>query len=95
MNWQLFRDGDVQEALVHPTDAAVLGIADGDLVEVSTATGALRLPVKVTEAIVAGSVSIVDGFAAANVNSLMNRHELDPLSGMAHLSGVGVQVARC
>jgi anaerobic selenocysteine-containing dehydrogenase len=94
MNWQRFRDGDANEALVHPADAAAAGLGDGDLVDVSTPTGSVRLRARVTADIVAGAVSIVHGFADANVNVLLDRHRLDPLSGMAHLSGVPVTIRR-
>ena len=56
MNWQLFRDGDVPDVLIHPDDAAAAGVADGDQVEVVTATGTLTLLARVTDAVVAGAV---------------------------------------
>ena len=43
MNWQVFRDGDVPDVLIHPDDADATGVADGDQVEIVTATGALTL----------------------------------------------------
>lgn len=92
MNWQRFRDSEVNEALVHPHDAASLGIADGCMVEIRTTTGAVRLPVRVTDGIVPGAVSIVHGFEDTNVNRLLDRNQLDRLSGMAHLSGVPISL---
>ena len=94
MNWQRFRDGEVNEAIVHPSDADRLALVDGDLVDVATATGSIRLPVKVTTAIVAGSVSVVHGFEDSNVNAILDRQALDPLSGMAQLSAVPVSLTR-
>lgn len=93
MNWQLFRDGDVNTAMIHSSDAERLGLVDGETVDVSTASGSIRLPVQVTDAIVAGSVSIVHGFEDSNVNTVLDRHALDPLSGMAHLSAVPVTLS--
>ncbi len=92
MNWQLFRHGDVPDALLHPVDAEACGVVDGDQVKVTTATGSLTLLARVTAAVVPGSVSIVHGFEGANVNSILDRHALDPLSGMAQLSAVPVRV---
>jgi anaerobic selenocysteine-containing dehydrogenase len=92
MNWQLFRHGDVPDVLIHPTDAEASGIGDGDSVEVATSIGALTLVARVTDAVVPGAVSIVHGFATANVNSILDRHALDPLTGMAQLSAVPVQI---
>jgi anaerobic selenocysteine-containing dehydrogenase len=90
MNTQHYRAGDRPEALVHPRDAAAAGIVDGELVEVSSATGSLRLPARVTTAIAAGAVSIQHGWVDCNVNRLIDAHDLDPLTGMAHLSGTAV-----
>jgi anaerobic selenocysteine-containing dehydrogenase len=92
MNCQLFRVGEVNEALVNPTDASRLGLADGDLIDVGTETGSIRLPARVTDSIVAGAVSIVHGFDDANVNALVDRNDLDRLSGMVRLSAVPVTV---
>jgi anaerobic selenocysteine-containing dehydrogenase len=92
MNWQLFRDGDVPDALIHSDDASAAGIVDGDRVDVVTATGVIMLIARVTDAVVAGAVSVVHGFGEANVNALLDRHALDPLSGMAQLSAVPVQL---
>jgi anaerobic selenocysteine-containing dehydrogenase len=92
MNWQVFRDGDVPDVLIHPDDADATGVADGDQVEIVTATGALTLLARVTDAVVPGAVSIVHGFGDANVNAILDRHALDPLSGMARLSAVPVEV---
>jgi anaerobic selenocysteine-containing dehydrogenase len=94
MNWQLFREGDDSRVLVHPDDAVAAGLADGDEVDVVTAAGSIRLAVRVTTDIVAGAVSMVHGVESANVNALLDRNDLDPLSGMAHLSGVPVTLQR-
>jgi anaerobic selenocysteine-containing dehydrogenase len=92
MNAQHYRDGDVPEALLHPQDAAAAGVVDGELVEVSSSTGSLRLRARVTTAIATGAVSIQHGWAESNVNRLIDSHDLDPLTGMPHLSGTAVTV---
>jgi anaerobic selenocysteine-containing dehydrogenase len=94
MNWQLFREGERHDALVHPDDAAEAGVADGDVVDVVSPVGSLRLAVRVSDTVVRGAVSIVHGFADANVNVLVDAHDLDPLTGMARLSGVPVTLTR-
>lgn len=90
MNWQVFREGETNEALLHPSDATRMGFADGDLVEIRTAIGEIRVPVRVTNSIVAGSVSVVHGFDDSNVNTILDRTVLDRLSGMVQLSAVPV-----
>jgi NADH-quinone oxidoreductase subunit G len=60
-------------AKLHPQTAATLEIADGDLVDITSASGrgALEaLPVVVTERVPAGAVVIVDGLAGAPANAL-------------------------
>lgn len=94
MNSQIMRSTEENAAVLHPADASRLGLCDGDLVEVSTPTGSISLPLRVTEGIVAGSISVVHGFVDSNVNDLLDRHALDPLSGMAHLAGVAVAIRR-
>ena len=73
---------DRPEVLVHPEDASAAGITDGDVVEVASETGRLRLTARVTDAIHAGAVSISHGWTDANVNVLVSSHDLDPLTGM-------------
>jgi anaerobic dimethyl sulfoxide reductase subunit A len=48
-------------AWINGRDARMRGIADGDLVEVFNARGAIRLPAKVTERIVPGVVCVYQG----------------------------------
>ncbi len=48
--------------LVHPTDAARLGLADTDLAQVTSRVGSVRVPVEVTGDIMQGVVSLPHGF---------------------------------
>ena len=87
-----FRAGDQAEAIMHPADAAPVGIVDGDLVEVSSRVGRLRLKAKVTDSIARGTVSIPHGWGEANVNVLVDSQDIDPLTGMPVLSGTAVEI---
>ena len=93
--------------LVHPDDAARLGLADGDPAEVASRAGAVTLAVEVTEAIRPGVVSIPHGWghdlpgarlgvaerhAGVNSNLLAEEDRFDPLSGTAVLNGIPVTV---
>ena len=93
--------------LVHPSDAARLGLADGDLARVTSRAGAVAVPVEVTDAIMPGVVSIPHGWghdlpgiqlgvasthAGVNCNRLVDELVLEPLSGNAVLNGVPVTV---
>jgi anaerobic selenocysteine-containing dehydrogenase len=92
MNGQHFRDGDEPLVLLHTADAAAHGITDGDLVELETATGTLRLRSRVTDTTARGAVSVAHGWGEANVNRLVSTRDLDPLTGMPRLSGIAVTI---
>jgi anaerobic selenocysteine-containing dehydrogenase len=91
--------------LIHPDDAARLGVTDTAVV--TGPGGKLEVPVEITDAIRPGVVSLPHGWghtapgtrlsvAAAqpgvNVNSLLDSSLLEPLSGTSVLNGVPVQV---
>jgi len=93
--------------LVHPEDAARLGLADGDPAEVASRSGAVTIPVEISDTIRPGVVSIPHGWghdregarlgvaarhAGANVNVLAEGDRFDPLSGTAVLNGIPVTV---
>ena len=93
--------------LVHPDDAARLGLADGEPAEVASKAGAVTIPVEVTDAIRPGVVSIPHGWghdrpgarlgvagrhAGVNSNVLAEEDRFDPLSGTAVLNGIPVTV---
>ncbi|MCU1345112.1 MAG: molybdopterin oxidoreductase, partial [Acidimicrobiia bacterium] len=88
-----FRAGDRPEALMNPIDAPD-GVADGDLVEVSSAVGSLRLHAKLSEFAAVGTVSIPHGWVDANVNLLIDSEDIDPLTGMPMMCGTAVTVRR-
>jgi len=92
---------------VHPADAARLGLANGAWARVASRTGAVVVPVEITDAIMPGVVSIPHGWghdepgtalrvaaahAGVNSNVLADDAAVDPLSGNAVLNGVPVRV---
>ena len=83
---------DAPELLVHPDDAGDAGITEGDLVEVSSATGSLTVAARLTESLRPGAVSIVHGSPDHNVNRLISSRDLDPLTGMPRMSGTAVSL---
>ena len=94
---------------MHPHDATERGLADGSLCEVSTPTGALKVPVKLTDELMPGTVALphgwghqrADGLQVASRTRGMNANVLSPdgsaslerLAGMTHLTAIEVQVA--
>lgn len=94
--------------LVHPEDAEQWGLTDGSDATVSSAVGALTLPVAVDDSVMPGVVCIPHGFghgrpgtrlsvanqhAGVSVNDLTDPSQLDELTGNAVLNGVPVSVA--
>jgi anaerobic selenocysteine-containing dehydrogenase len=92
MNGRTIRDGDRPEVLLHPVDAEAAGVGDGELVDVVSSVGTIRLTVRVTEATRSGAASIAHGWADANVNLLVDGRLVDPLTGMPSLSGTPVSI---
>jgi anaerobic selenocysteine-containing dehydrogenase len=93
---------------VNPDDAVRLGLADGELASVSSSSGAIDVPVEVTDEIMPGVVSIPHGWghdaagvrmgvasahAGVNSNVLADESQIEPLSGNAVLNGIPVEVA--
>ncbi len=94
--------------LVHPDDAARLGLSDGAQARVRSRVGELIAPVTVSDEMMPGVVSLPHGFghgapgaqlsvaaefAGVNVNLLNDETRIDVLSGNAVLNGTPVEVA--
>jgi anaerobic selenocysteine-containing dehydrogenase len=93
--------------LIHPADAARLGLENGDAASVRSRTGTIELPVEITDAIMPGVVSVPHGWghdvagtrlqvasrhAGVCSNRVADEDRFDPLSGNAVLNGLPVQV---
>ena len=93
---------------IHPLDGARLGLGDGDIADIQSATAIIRLPVRLLAELMPGTVSVPHGWGhqharglsvasqlgGANVNLLASDgpDSVEPLSGMSHLSGIPVKV---
>ena len=104
----LMRGDRGHHGLMNIDDAADRDIADGAQVQVSSPYGQIRMPVNVTKDIVPGVIAVPHGWGhkgtggwrlanragGANVNQLTSSHpnDVEPLSGMAWLTGVPVRV---
>lgn len=98
--------GATNHLYVHPEDAARLGLADGSPADLSTPTATVRVPVRLLADLMPGTVALPHGWghqhaaglrvsgqsAGVNVNLLPadGPGALDPLSGMARLTGIPV-----
>ena len=95
--------------LIHPDDAASRELASGDLAELGSETGAVTVPVEVTDVVRPGVVSLPHGWghhregvrlgvarahAGASANDVTSDRHLDTLSGNAAFNGLPVTVRR-
>jgi anaerobic selenocysteine-containing dehydrogenase len=91
--------------LLHPIDAELHHLTDGDLARLSSETGAVVVPIEVTDAIRPGVVSLPHGWghsrdgtrlgvarqhAGESVNDVTSEMSLDTLSGTAAFNGLAV-----
>jgi formate dehydrogenase alpha subunit len=85
---------DSQELLnINPQDAARLRICDGQLVQVSSRRGVIRVRVKVTDICPLGIVSLTFHFAEARTNVLTNS-ALDPAAKIPETKVCAVRVEK-
>jgi formate dehydrogenase len=101
--------GDTNHLYVHSSDAARLGLVAGALADVSTSVATVRLPVKVLDDLMPGTVAMPHGWGhqhatglsvasqtkGVNVNLLAasGPDHVDHTSGMSQLTGIPVDVA--
>lgn len=97
-------------ALVHPDDAARLGLGDGAMAEVSNGERKIEVQVEVSDEMMPGVVSLPHGWGhdlegaqlrvaaerpGVNLNTLLDENLRDPLSGNAVLSGIPIKMRPC
>lgn len=103
----LVKGPDRATLMMHPSEAARLGLADGQKVRVTTRVGAIEARLACTDDIMPGVVSLPHGYGHAsvaehmriagatpgsNVNAVTDDLLLEPLTGTAVLGGVPVVV---
>jgi anaerobic selenocysteine-containing dehydrogenase len=92
LNAQFLFLGSPADVLLHPTDAAAAGVADGEPIIVRSERGEIVGTAHVDTNIRPGVISVPHGHEHVNVNLLTSSRDVDPLTGMAHYSGVRVSV---
>lgn len=86
------RSKERPELLVHPDDAAERHLADGDEVEVATASGRLTATARLDDHVRRGTVSLPHGWHGTNVCHLTDPHDVDPLTTQPRMSGLAVEL---
>lgn len=100
---------DTNHLYMHPRDAEARGLAEGALADVRSEVATVRVPVRLLEDLMPGTVALPHGWGhqaapglsvasktrGVNVNLLAGDgpERLDPLSGMARLTALEVEVA--
>jgi anaerobic selenocysteine-containing dehydrogenase len=80
---------------INPADASPRGIKTGDTVTVSSPRGSIRVKANVTDAILAGVISLPHHWPGeANVNLLVDDRTLDPISGFIPCKSQLCQVSK-
>lgn len=94
---------------MHPDDMQTRELVDGELVDVRSATSAVRVPVRALADLMPGTVALPHGWGhqragqtvarattGVNVNLLAadGPEQLERVSGMAHLTGIPIEVRR-
>jgi formate dehydrogenase len=102
------REGETNHLYLHPEDATRLGLESGDVADVRTKTAVVRLPVRLLPDLMPGTVALPHGWGHQHARGLSNASRTggvnvnllaadgpaaaDPISGMAHLTGIPVEV---
>ncbi|MEQ8715605.1 MAG: molybdopterin dinucleotide binding domain-containing protein, partial [Cyclobacteriaceae bacterium] len=96
-------------AMIHPNDAAKLGIIDGELIHVHNEHGKVEIEAELSQGLMPGVISIPHGWghnkegigwataqahAGVSVNDLTSDQEVDAVSGNAAVNGVFVEVSK-
>jgi anaerobic selenocysteine-containing dehydrogenase len=91
-NAQLDFMGEPADVILNPKTAAERGIEHGQQVRVHNKNGEIVLTAKVDPTVRQGVCSISHGHADGNVNFLTSTDDVDRLTGMAHYSGVPIEI---
>ena len=84
--------GSPADIIMHPDDAAMRGINNGEKVSVQTPNGEIFLIANISDTIRRGVASIPHGHEIANVNYLTSVEHVDEMTGMVRYSGIPIVV---
>ncbi|MEQ8711951.1 MAG: molybdopterin-dependent oxidoreductase [Cyclobacteriaceae bacterium] len=103
------RDGGTNYLYMHSADAEQYGLLDQDMVDVTSNTATVRIPLRLLDDLMPGTVAMPHGWGhqhsglnvankatGVNVNILAadGTDNLERVSGMAHLTGIPVKVEK-
>jgi anaerobic selenocysteine-containing dehydrogenase len=79
---------------LHPDDASLLGVAQGDKIKIVTPAGAIEVAANLTGTGVPGVVHMYHGYVGADVNILFEPDYQDPISGFPGFKSLLCRVER-
>jgi formate dehydrogenase len=100
-------DGHTPVALVNPSDADAAGAtADGDMIEITSASGTITMPIELTDVVRPGVVAIPHGWGhdggwshanatngvSSNVLASDAVDQIEPLAGMSVFNGIPIRI---
>ncbi len=79
---------------LNPQDAEMLGIAQGDAMEIVTMSGKITVKANLTVAMRRGTLGMHHGYSEADINSIIPQGHTDPYSGFPGFKSVRCAVRR-
>lgn len=80
---------------VNKKDAAAMNIHDGDMMEVTSPYGRIRVMAHLTAKMKPGVLHMTHGYSEANVNCLIGKDHLDRYSGFPGLKAMRTNIRKC
>lgn len=80
---------------VNKKDAAAMNIHDGDMMEVTSPYGKIRVMAHITAKMKPGVLHMTHGYSEANVNCLIGKDHLDRYSGFPGLKAMRTNIRKC
>jgi len=95
--------------LVHPDDASVRGLGDGDMAKITSAVGTIEAPVEISDSVMPGVIClphawghtrkntrqrVANAHPGASLNDITDQEKMDELTGNAIVHGVPVKIAK-
>ena len=80
---------------VNKKDAAAMNIHDGDMMEVTSPYGKIRVMAHLTAKMKPGVLHMTHGYSEANVNCLIGKDHLDRYSGFPGLKAMRTNIRKC
>lgn len=79
---------------IHPKTASHYGISEGEMAEVRSPFGKIRLKARITRKMLPDTIHISQGWEEANVNELTGTENADPISGFPNLKSMRCNIQK-